>query len=175
MASAAIGLVFALVGIIAGAAALILGIWGDPGHLNWLYIVFGGFFLFWGWQLAVGALRWMRMIPAESLRLFHNHFSLAGRDYPYSAILGVKLERTRIHKSLNFVASGEDERVIARLRLTDKEVLLRAGVGPTSNAIGSHGSSEVELLMKKLALLEWRAKQPDDIPLDIAPSDPSVT
>lgn len=162
MASGGCGLIYGAGGIIIGIAAIYVGIWDTPESQNWLYVVFGGLFIFWGWQLAADGIRWMRMIPADALRLSHNHFSLEGRDYPYSAVLGVKTERTTIRKRANFIPSGESQRIIVRLRLTDREVLMRAGVGPVFSLHGSQGAAEVASFLKRVGLLEWRAKQPND-------------
>jgi hypothetical protein len=126
-----------------------------PGF--WAGVAFVAF----GALITKGLLDWFRIQPASSLRIFQDHFCIGAKSYPYKALLGVKLERTRTRKTLNFIPTGVDERIVAKLRLSTGVVLIRAGARPGTFAGPSMGKSEVENFVKTIELLEWRARQPE--------------
>ncbi len=127
----------------------------------WPGLLMGVTFIAVGALIAKGLLDWFRIRPASSLQLFPNHFRIGAKSYPYSAFMGVKLERTHTRKSLNLFPAGEDERVVAKLRLSTGVVLIRAGAGPVTFVGPSMGKSEVEKFVRTIELLEWRACHPE--------------
>lgn len=111
----------------------------------------------WGGFILIRAVGWMKLLPASALVLFDDHFCIGSQQFPYSALLGVKLERFRMRKTLNFVPMGTDETIIAKVTVTHGVFRIRAGAGPLTTTVGSIGQAETERFVETVRQLEQRA------------------